>query len=133
MEEKAIENLGTVWSIMLGQTEFWAAIVGAIVGAVVGGSIAYMVQVRALREGRKQRGEDHNRLQQALGHALLFKMVRIHSDFYGLHRHFEDCFAEIGPRCRRRRFFAPDQPERAWHSACLIVSKVLPFQPAKGG
>ncbi len=90
MEEKAVENLGTLWSIMLGQTEFWSA----IAGAVVGGSIAYMVQVKALREGRKQRGEDHHRLQQALGHALLFKMVRIHSDFYGLHRHFEDCFAE---------------------------------------
>ncbi len=98
MEEKAVESFGTVWSIMLGETEFWAAIVGAIVGAVVGGSIAYMVQVRALREARTQRDEDHKRLQQALGHALLFKMVRIHSNFYGFHRHFEDFFAEATRR-----------------------------------
>lgn len=98
MEEKAVENLGTLWSIMLGQTEFWSAIAGAIVGAVVGGSIAYMVQMRALREARSQRDEDYKRLRQALGHALLFKMVRIHSNFYGIHRHFEDCFAEAARR-----------------------------------
>ena len=36
MEEKAVESFGTVWSAMLGQTEFWSAIAGAIVGAVVG-------------------------------------------------------------------------------------------------
>ena len=61
MEEKTVESFGTVWSIMLGQTEFWAAIVGAIVGAVVGGSIAYMVQVRALREARTQQKCSTNR------------------------------------------------------------------------
>ena len=83
---------------MLGKTEFWSAIVGAIVGAVVGGSIAYMVQVRVLREAREQRNEDHKRLQQALGHAMLFKMVRIHANFYHIHRHFEDCFAEATRR-----------------------------------
>ena len=98
MEEKTVESFGTVWSIMLGQTEFWAAIVGAIVGAVVGGSIAYIIQVRVLREARTQRDEDHKRLQQALGNAVLFKMVRIHSNFYGFHRHFEDCFAEAARR-----------------------------------
>ena len=98
MEEKVVESFGTVWSIMLGQTEFWSAIAGAIVGAVVGGTIAYMVQVRALREARMQRDEDHKRLQQALGHAVLFKMVRIHSNFYGFHRHFEDCFAKAARR-----------------------------------
>lgn len=94
MEEKAVEIFRTLWSVIPGQTEFWSA----ILGAVVGGSIAYMIQMKALREGRTQRDEDHKRLQQALGNALLFKMVRIYSNFYGLHRHFEDCFAEAARR-----------------------------------
>ena len=98
MEEKAVESFGTVWSTMLGETEFWSAIVGAILGAVVGGSIAYMVQVKALREARTQRGEDHKRLQQALGHAVLFKMIRIHSNFHGIHQHFEGCFEKAAQR-----------------------------------
>lgn len=94
MEEKVVEIFGTLWSVIPGQTEFWSA----ILGAVVGGSIAYRIQLKALREGRMQRDEDHKRLQQALGNALLFKMVRIHSNFYGFHRHFEDCFAEAARR-----------------------------------
>ncbi len=98
MEEKAGERFGTVWSTMLGQTEFWSALVGAILAAVVGGSIAYMVQVRALRESRAQRDEDHKRLQQALGNALLFKMVRFYSNFHGIHRHFEGCFEDAARR-----------------------------------
>ena len=94
MEEKLVEIFRTLWSIIPGQTEFWSA----ILGAVVGGSIAYMIQVRALREGRRQRDEDHNRLQQALGNSLLFKMIRVHSNFYGVQQHIEDSFAEAARR-----------------------------------
>lgn len=98
MEEIPIENFGMVWSTLFGKTEFWSAILGAIVGAVSGGSIAYMVQVKALREGRRQRDEDHNRLQQALGTALLFKMIRVHSNFYDVHKYIEGCFAAAARR-----------------------------------
>ena len=94
MEEKAVENFSALCSFIPGETEFWAA----IAGAVVGGFIAYAVQMKALREARKQRDEDHKQLQQALANALLFKMARIYSNFYGLHRHIEDSFAEAAQR-----------------------------------
>jgi hypothetical protein len=86
MEQRLVEILVNLAS----QTEFWSAIVGAIVG----GLIAYIVQVKALREGRKQRNEDHRRVQQAQGHELLFKMIRIHSGFSGIHQHIESCFEQ---------------------------------------
>ena len=94
MEENVVEILRTLWSVIPGQTEFWSA----IFGAVVGGSIAYMIQLKALREGRKQRDEEHKRLQQALGNALLFKMIRVHSNFYDVHKYIEGCFAEAARR-----------------------------------
>lgn len=78
----------SLWLSILGATEFWSA----IVGAVVGGLIAYAVQTQALREGRKLRDEDHKRVEHALGYSLLFKMMRIYSDFYGIHEHIESCF-----------------------------------------
>ena len=88
MEEQLVEVFRTLWSVMPRATEFWSA----IAGAVVGGLIAYIVQVKALREGRKQRDDDHKKVQQAQGHALLFKMIRIHSNFSGIHQHIESCF-----------------------------------------
>jgi len=60
-----------------GMNEFLAA----IAGAVIGGGIAYAVQMVALREARKQRAEDAEARQRALGHALIFKMIRLHSHF----------------------------------------------------
>jgi hypothetical protein len=94
MEEKLVEALGTFWSAISRATEFWSA----IAGAVVGGLIAYIVQVKALREGRKQRDDDHKRLQQAQGHALLFKMIRIHSNFSVIHQHIETCFDQAAQK-----------------------------------
>jgi hypothetical protein len=73
-------------------SEFWAAIAGAIVGAVTGGLIAYLVQVKALREGRNQRAEDRKLIQQAQGRALLLKMGSIVSSYHGIQRHFEESF-----------------------------------------
>lgn len=70
-------------------TEFWAAILGAVVGAVVGGLVAYVVQLKALREVRSQRDEDRRLGQQALGRALLLKTTRIYSDFADVSEDFE--------------------------------------------
>jgi hypothetical protein len=64
----------------------------AIAGAIVGGVIAYVVQIKALRESRKQREEDRRQIKQPQAHALLFKMIQIHSDFFGIQRHFDECF-----------------------------------------
>jgi hypothetical protein len=73
-------------------TEFWSA----VVGAVVGGVIVFAVQMYALRENARQRREDHLRIQQAQANSLLFKTLRIHSNFYQIHRHLEDCFELAG-------------------------------------
>lgn len=48
----------------------------------------------ALRETRRQRAEDLDNHQTALANALLFKMKRICSNLYAVHRHFEDGFAD---------------------------------------
>lgn len=92
MKETVFEAFTTLWSAMPRTTEFWSAIFGAVGGAVVGGLIAYIIQVKALREGRRQRDEDHERVRHALGTSLLFKMSRIQSNIYGIHRYIEDCF-----------------------------------------
>ena len=47
-----------------------------------------------MREARRQRDEDRERIKQAQGHSLLFKMVRIYSNFHGMHRHIEEGFEE---------------------------------------
>jgi hypothetical protein len=70
--------------------EFWSAIAGAIVG----GLIAFGVQLIALRDAKVQREEDRRRTQQALGNSLLFKMIRIYSNFHGIRGHIEGCFEE---------------------------------------
>jgi hypothetical protein len=90
---------------ILSSAEFLSAIAGAVVGAVAGGLIAYIIQAQALREARRQRNEDHKRTQQGLGHSLLFKMVRILSDFHGIHQHFENSFEDAG-----KKGFGGDDP-----------------------
>lgn len=89
-----IEIFDTLWSVILSEAEFWSA----IAGAVVGGGIAYVIQLTALREGRRQREQDHKQRQQALGNSLLFKVIRIHSNFHGIHRHIEDCLEQAARR-----------------------------------
>ena len=66
--------------------EFWAAIIGALVGSVTGGGIAWLLQGSQHRRKTKERN-------QALARSLLFKLIRIHSDFEGFKRHLEDCAA----------------------------------------
>jgi hypothetical protein len=83
-----IDWLSGALSALVQETEFWSAIVGAIVG----GGISLLAQAIALRAGRKQRFDDYKRIDQALGHSLLFKLMRIHSNFFGVHRHIEECF-----------------------------------------
>ena len=88
MGKNLVEIFQPLWSVLPIQTEFWSAIAGALVG----GFIAYLVQVKALREGRQQREADHNRIRQAQAYALLFKMIRISSNFAIIHRYIEGCF-----------------------------------------
>lgn len=66
----------------------------AIAGAVVGGIITYMVQMIALREARKQRTEDAQMRQKALGYALLFKMTSLYSHLRGLRSQIDKASAQ---------------------------------------
>lgn len=70
---------------------FISTISGAVVGAIVAGVISYLIQTKALKEARKDREEEQLRAKQALGIALLFKIIRIHSNLKALHDHFERC------------------------------------------
>src|SRR5262245_42465642 len=74
-----LETLKSHMLAIAAATELWAAVIGAIVG----GLIAYFIQVKALREGRQQREDDLRRSNRALGYSLLFKVIKIHSNFYG--------------------------------------------------
>lgn len=85
---KAIEWAFIGLSVLPTNSEFWSA----IIGAVVGGYITYLTQLRAIRETRSHRVEDRLLVQQGLANSLLFKVVRIHGDFYGVHRHIEECY-----------------------------------------
>jgi hypothetical protein len=87
---RLIDSLTT----LLNAKEFWSA----IAGAVVGGSIAYAVQVRALKEGRAQRREDRDNARSALAHSILFKVIKIHSNLYGFDKHFKECFGDAAAR-----------------------------------
>ncbi len=70
--------------------EFWSA----IGGAVVGGLIAFGIQLVALRAAAKQRAEEAAERRKALGHALLFKMLKIHSNLHGFNEHLQETFAK---------------------------------------
>ena len=89
MREAVLESFKTILAMIPHETEFWSAIAGAIVGGV----IAYLVQIKALREGRRQRNEDRKELKLAQAHALLFKIIRIHAGFFNVSDHIESCFA----------------------------------------
>lgn len=58
------------------ESEFWAAIVGALVGSIGGGSVTWLLQ-------RAQDNRQSSERNGALARSLVFKLLRIHSDFEG--------------------------------------------------
>lgn len=64
--------------------EFWAAVVGAIVGSVSGGVITWLLSIS---QDRRQTSERN----QALARSLIFKLIRITSDFHVFQTHAKEC------------------------------------------
>lgn len=85
--------------------EFWTT----LFGAVVGGLISFSIMMKTLREARQNRREDRRRTDQALGNAIHFKLIRIHSDINGIRRHLDECFARtrIDPNAQPWQFTRP--------------------------
>jgi hypothetical protein len=77
-----------LWAAVPITREFWSG----VIGTVVGGGITFLAQSRGFREQRNQRAVIAYVCKHGLAHSLFFKMMRIHSDFYGVHRHIEDSF-----------------------------------------
>ncbi len=75
--------------------EFWAAIVGAVIGAIAGGIMAYYIQLKALRASSENREKDSKERKMALGYALLFKMVRIHTTIKHMQIHMTECLGKL--------------------------------------
>jgi hypothetical protein len=91
-------------------TEFWAGVIGAIVGATISAMVSFALQQQVISEARANRQQDNLEKRRALATALMFKVMRIHSDFATLHRHIEDCFrkgSDIGPDAQPWQFFTP--------------------------
>ena len=107
-----MELCTTIISNISEYSEFWSAIAGALVG----GLIAYFLQLKVLREGKKQREEDFKRSQQVLGHSLIYKIVIIYSNVRMLHNHLEDCLKKAG---------YSDSREKAWEKAWTFVLPVI--------
>ncbi len=76
--------------------EFWAAIIGALVGSIVGGFITYKIQQKTLTASTEQIEKEARERQHALGYALLFKMVRIHSGLASMRLHLEEYLGKLG-------------------------------------
>lgn len=74
--------------------EFWAA----IAGAVVGGIIAYLIQLKALNAASAARVKEVREKRKALGYALLFKMVRIHSTLTHMKSHIDECIGKLNEK-----------------------------------
>jgi len=87
-----VELPGNVWSSRFANSEFWSAIGGALGGTIGGGAIAYLVQVKALREARRQREEDRRRAEQLLGNSLIVKMIKLYSDCHNVRQHLKSAF-----------------------------------------
>jgi len=71
-------------------SEFWAAIAGAIVG----GAIAAILQLMAARAAAKEKSKEQRERQLSLARTLLFKVVKIQSDFVKLKEHVNECATE---------------------------------------
>ena len=76
-------------------SEFWAAIVGAFLGAVVGGLITYVIQLDSQAKADALRRQAQLDNQKALGHAIIYKLIAIHSHLKTFTQHFEHAFEGV--------------------------------------
>lgn len=90
-------------------TEFWAAIAGAFVG----GLIALAGQIVVLEAAKRARLVEQRDKHKALAHALLFKMIQIHSRIEKIREHIQEC-VDVGQ--------AKQAPAEPWQTVMGLAS-----------
>lgn len=103
-------------------SEFWAAIVGAIVGSFTAGGISYVLQRQTAVEAAQQRAEERELIRKSLGYSLLFKTIKIYSDFSVMRNYLSEAF---------NRAKASNPPQEAWQTLLPLANLTDPvhFSP----
>ena len=61
-------------------SEFWAAILGAVTGGLITAGLQWL----SFKNQKQQRDQEKNDRNIAIAHALLFKVLRIHTNLFWL-------------------------------------------------
>lgn len=85
-------NIGESHSFLGLSTEIISGIVGALVGVVGSGIISWVIQASSWRVERRAREADRLHLDQALGHSILAKLMKINADLAGLKKSIDESF-----------------------------------------
>lgn len=102
---------------LIDATEFWAAIIGALIG----GLVSFAAQFYAIRHAENERKTHDLKQQQARAHALLYKLVRIHSNFKSIGDHLESAWDRLDSEKRSKQEIWSHIPAMASFPAPVVL------------
>lgn len=78
-------------------SEFWIGLIGVIIGALLSGGISFFLQLESFKREQKRLSKKNFEEKKVLALGVVFKLRRIHSDIYNVHRHFDYCVNKADP------------------------------------
>lgn len=75
--------------------EFWSGVIGAILGAAISGVVSYCLQYQSLKEQRAAFLNQQTTRYKSVLFSILYKLIRINSNNYHIHKHMENCFSSL--------------------------------------